>query len=938
MSSTSEVQHYLKSLTVLYVEDEEASRELAAEFLARCVGRLVTAHNGAEGLAAWQSHHPDIVITDIWMPVMDGLTMMQEIRAQDTMVPIIVLSAFEDPASLKRSINLGVSGYVIKPIDTTQFNTTLFECARRLLVEHKLRCSEKSVTDANEILEAVIENLADWVWEVDGEWRYTYCSPQVETFLGYTPAEIIGTSFFDFMPPEEAAVVRSQFAELYRHKLRIQNLENWNTGKGGHRILLSTSAIPIPDAAGALRGYRGVNKDITEFKRYEAELRKMSRAVEQSPVTIVITDTQGTIEFVNPKFTELTGFSAEEAIGRNPRILSSGKTPPETFCELWRTITSGKTWEGELLNRGKDGSLFWEWAAISPLLDENGTITQFLGVKEDITEKKMVMEQLITAKNLAEAGTRAKSDFLSTMSHEIRTPMNGVIGMTGLLLDTDLSSEQRDYAEIVHKSGENLMSIINEILDFSKIEAGKIDLELLPFDLRATLEDTTEMFAAQAKEAGLELVCTIGPDVPSFLKGDPGRLRQVIINLVGNAIKFTRHGSVSVRTSLASDQDGCATLLFEIQDTGIGIPAERLDFIFVPFTQADASTTRQYGGTGLGLTICKQLVELMAGKIGVTSEVDKGSRFWFTARFEIDEAPFVEPHDTASVPPGDGIDSKILVVDENAANRKVVTALLNQWGCRYETACDSESALILLRQAAHKNSPFRVALLDQQMPDSDGRELGRRIKADALLESTVLIMVTSSDQLDVAVLDQIGFSGYLVKPVLQAPLHDCLKLVLGYGNPASEVSSSGYGIVTRNVGAENTRRKIRILLAEDNIINQKVAQNLLNKLGLKADVVANGREALKSLEMINYDLVLMDCMMPEMDGFEATASIRDPASKVKNHHVPIIAMTANAMKGDREKCLEIGMDAYLAKPVKKSELAEVLERWCGGAVSTDPVA
>jgi PAS domain S-box-containing protein len=677
------------------------------------------------------------------------------------------------------------------------------------------------------------------------------------------------------------------------------------------------------------------HENITVRKQAENELRKLTRAVEQSPVTIVITDTSGTIEYVNSHFTRLTGYSAAEAIGQNPRVLKSGLMPTVVFEKLWSTILSGETWEGDLLNKSKDGTLFWEHAVISVLRDDNDAITNFLAVKEDVTGKKQIMEQLVVAKEKAEAATQAKSSFLATMSHEIRTPMNGVIGMTGLLLDTQLTAEQREFAEIVRKSGDNLLNLINDILDFSKIEAGKMDLEILEFDLRPTLEDTAELLALRAADKDLELICRIDPAVPSYLKGDPGRLRQIITNLVGNAIKFTHKGEVVISAKLTAEQDSAVMILFEVHDTGIGIPPDRCEAVFTPFTQVDGSTTRKYGGTGLGLAICKQLVELMGGEIGVTSQDGYGSTFWFTSRFEKQNTQTSEVLKTSeALKHADISGARILVVDDNATNRKLMATLLEHWGCRHEVAVDGESGLACLSEAVAQGDPFKLALLDQEMPGMDGLELARHVKADPLLQSTSLIMVTSLGQRgDAAALERIGFVGYLAKPLRQSQLHDCIALVLGRSyqtevSKTSEVYSPlPKGIITRYTVAEYAEQGARILLAEDNIINQKVAQNMLNKLGYKADVVANGLEAVRALEMIDYDLVFMDCLMPEMDGFTATAAIRDATSHVKNHNVPIIAMTANAMQGDREKCLEASMDDYLAKPVKKEELAAVIEKW-----------
>jgi signal transduction histidine kinase/DNA-binding response OmpR family regulator len=577
----------------------------------------------------------------------------------------------------------------------------------------------------------------------------------------------------------------------------------------------------------------------------------------------------------------------------------------------------------------KDGTSFPAEFSANPLI-ENDIISGAVVTFSDITEKKKLLEQLTTAKEKAEAASVAKSTFLATMSHEIRTPMNGVIGMTGMLLETQLTADQIEFAEIIRRSGENLLTIINEILDFSKIEAGKLDLEILEFDLRVALEDTAEMLALRADDAGLELICRIDPAVPSHLKGDPGRLRQIIINLVGNAVKFTSKGEVVINASLLSDQDGFAAILFEIRDTGIGIPESRLAAIFDPFTQADGSTTRKFGGTGLGLSICKQLTELMGGTFGVDSTEGSGSTFWFSISFEKQAAKSIGVPKSAKLSEhADLTKARILVVDDNATNRKLMATLLKHWGCRFEVAANGAEGLAILLEAVQSGDPFRIALLDQAMPDMDGMELGRLIKAEPLLKSTLMIMVTSlARRGDVAVLDQIGFAGYLPKPVRQAQLYGCMELVLIRDvDPHYEATQQPHSIITRHTVAESGHQGIRILLAEDNAINQRVAQHMLRTLGYKTDVVADGLEALRALELIDYDLVLMDCQMPEMNGFEATVAIRDAGSNVLNHRVPIIAMTANASQEDRNKCIEIGMDDYLSKPVHKEDLAEIIAKW-----------
>jgi signal transduction histidine kinase/CheY-like chemotaxis protein len=577
-------------------------------------------------------------------------------------------------------------------------------------------------------------------------------------------------------------------------------------------------------------------------------------------------------------------------------------------------------------------------------------------LQAEVAERRAREEDLKSARAAAEAASKAKSEFLANMSHEIRTPMNGVIGFTHLLLDTKLDKEQREHVQVILQSGETLLTIINDILDFSKVEAGKLTVENLPFDLRVTGEQVVELLAPQAERKGIELALHVSGDLPEMFKGDAGRVRQVMLNFIGNAIKFTHKGHVliEVETLLALHVGGQDEARVTVTDTGIGIAKEKQPMLFREFSQADASTTREYGGTGLGLAISRKLVELMGGKVGFSSEPGVGSKFWFTLPAPAG-AVTVAQSVPAAVP--DMADMRVLVVDDLSVNRLLLTKQLNAWGITNEGVDSGEHALEVLKRARFEGQPFDIAVLDFLMPEMDGMELGQRIKADPMLANTSLVMLTSGSQKSAA--DSFllaGFSAFLCKPVVRpSQLFDALvqawnaqpshqtEAVIAAGStqrmpaiqqPRDPALSLGSGDTTgaptstppAPAKAADAAPKFKALVAEDNSVNQRLVQRMLENLGGSVDIASDGREAVTLAMRSDYDVVLMDCFMPEMDGYEATGQIRKQMEARGSKRVPIIALTANALPSDREKCLAAGMDDYLSKPVRKEEIKAALER------------
>jgi two-component system sensor histidine kinase/response regulator len=619
--------------------------------------------------------------------------------------------------------------------------------------------------------------------------------------------------------------------------------------------------------------------------------------------------------YVSPAYEQVWGRS-RDSLYQNPMSWMAAIHPDDLLQArlLAARQLQGEPVESEYRIRTPDGVEKWIRARAFPIHNQAGQLLRIVAIAEEITQRKRHLEELIHAREDAEAANQAKSSFLANMSHEIRTPMNGILGMAGLLLNGDLEPRQRKRAQTLCDSAEALLGILNDILDFCRMEAQKVTLEETAFDLRNLVEGVADLMAVKSQEKGVELLCFIEPDVPTQLLGDTSRLRQVLVNLTGNAVKFTAAGEVSIRVKCETDGEP-GRIRFEVRDTGIGIPENKRDVLFHPFSQVDTSTSRRYGGTGLGLSIVRMLVDIMGGKVGLESVEGKGSCFWFTVALERQSG--VERPKPLSL-----AGWRILVVDDNVANRSLLMELLALWEASAVQAGDPKAALDLLRGG--DGGPFDAVLVDLEMPGIDGEQLGTLIREYPELADTARVLMTPlSLSADADRWCRLGFAGHVSKPVKQGELGTCLASILGYGPAPARPSAMPKPSRT----SPELRAQLHLLVVEDNKVNQEVALGILENLGYRADVAADGYSALRALAEKDYDLILMDCQLPEMDGYETSRRIRQLDTAVRNHAIPIIAATAHAMPGDREKCLAAGMNGYVAKPLRPDALERAIEEW-----------
>ena len=739
-----------------------------------------------------------------------------------------------------------------------------------------------------------------------GDHGNTYMSPNVRQILGYEPADFVGPFWMDHVHPEDRELVAAGIQKLHdsgRHAM----IYRFRHADGRYRVMRDQmSLLHHEDAAPS--EIAGVWIDVTEERRVE---ETMDQWYQVSLDLSCQLDREGRFTRVNPTFERLLGYSEGDVLGKSLAHFAhpeDTEATADTLRSIW-DLQGPVRFESRY--RRADGTYCWlEWDGHPDA--QRGLI---YASARDVTHVKDRQWELERAKLEAERANQARGEFLANVSHEIRTPMNGIIGMTELALDTPLTDQQREYLQMVQGSALALLDVINSVLDFSKIEAGKLQIEAIDFTLRDTLTGALKPQALVANRKGVELLYDEGTGIPERLRGDPGRLRQVLVNLVGNAVKFTDKGEVRLGVEKVEDRDDGLTIRFEVSDSGIGIPANKLDYIFEAFTQADGSTSRRFGGTGLGLSIASGIVDMMGGRIQVESREGEGSTFHFTVPFEHGQQAARPPH----LPTAELRGLRVLVVDDNNTNRRILDGFLSRMGMKAVCVSSGIEALGALADAHASDEPLDMAILDVHMPDMDGFELARKIRDDPRFDELVMVTITSAGRPgDGALCEQLGISSYLLKPITPTELRDAIQLTLARENE----TPSEANLVTRH-SLREAWGSLHVLLAEDNKVNQRLAVHILERLGHKVQVAKNGREALELLEKSSFDLVLMDVQMPEMGGVEATQCIRAMEAE-RGGHVPIVAMTAHAMAGDRERFLAAGMDEYVSKPISQERLREVV--------------
>ena len=1006
-------------MKILVVDDDDIALAVTKKILETEHYEVELAKDGETALEILRSQHIQIVISDWNMPKITGIDLCRMLRSRTTggYIYFVLVTSRSSKADLLQGLSAGADDFISKPFEPGELLVRIRNAERMLAQQAKILedgIRFRSMFLNHSAIMLLIDPKTGLILDANhaASLFYGYPAEKLKT-MSINQINILDSTQVTLELGRALSGQKNYFQ--FRHKLasgELRDMESYSTpiNIDGKSVLFSilhdiTSRNQLDRVLKtekeALAKLLSVSEEFLTNSELAINYQKITDDILQisgGKYAIFNLFDENGLDFqtmavagLNKHFrkaTAILGFdlygkkwphdeiwaakTRDQTITHFPSMLDlSGSVIPQAPIALVNKIFHpGETVVAKILVREhllgdftivmRSGEAFEADNLVSIYIHQVGLLLQRKQAEEEILETtRLLKESTIRANQLAiqaDIANTSKSEFLANMSHEIRTPMNGVIGMIGLLMGTDLSEEQRRYAKTVRSSAEALLSLINDILDFSKIEAGKLELETLDFDLLDLLDDFADSLALLAHEKGLELLCIVDPDVPARLQGDPGRLRQILTNLVGNAIKFTHSGEVVVRVDLARPAQtrlmDKVELHFSIRDTGIGIPSEKIGLLFDKFTQADASTTRKYGGTGLGLAISKQLVELMGGEIGVKSgagldlihqpnsvfgpegspelvpdQAGPGTEFWFRIQVALQSKGSIGRH--SEFPAAANLKGiRILVVDDNATTREALKIWLTSWGIQPVEAVDGKSALIAMTTAQEQGDAFQIAILDMQMPGMDGAMLGEAIKKNELLASTHLVLLSLlGDGGDTCRFEKIGFAAYLDKPLRPTKLFNALGAILAGEVYPSETRRMVTSSPSREIVEITVAAGTRLLLVEDNITNQQVALGVLKNFGLAADAVANGLEALQALTDIPYDLVLMDVQMPEMDGLEATRRIRDIQSKVLNHNVPIVAMTAHAMHEDRVRCQQAGMNDYISKPVTPNTLALTLNRW-----------
>jgi two-component system sensor histidine kinase/response regulator len=973
---------------ILIVEDSPVQSRLLSGVLRSDGFEAETVETLERGIeVATQDPLPDLVITDRLLPDGSGLDLCRALRRRQLArrVPVIIHTSQGTATDVLEGIEAGADGYMVKDlppqemldrvrqvlaasqkiatdtvdgheqIDVRFLNreyrltasreqlvsvvVSALEDLARASERHEAelarrRSAEQKLRDSEALYESLVENLPMNLFRKDLQGRVTFANQKYSRALGQTPESLLGKTDFDLFPRELAEKYTADDRRIQEEEVTFEGTESHVTREGEQRYV-HVLKTPVRDADGNVIGVQGIFWDVTARtvaeRAFERERFLLNSLLDNIPDNIFFKDLEGRYIRVNASMARRLGLDdAQHAVGKRSRDFFDAEYSNRIEASDRRLVEVGRPVIGEeQLVDWPDGSRKWVSVTRMPLLGPGGEIEGTFGLSHDITDQKLAQEAMKQARDAAEAASEAKSNFLANMSHEIRTPMNAIIGMTELVLDTKLDASQHEYLTMVQESGEALLGVINDILDFSKIEAGRLELDPRPFALREVVGDTLKSLAVRTRGRSVEIACHISPDVQEFLVGDSGRLRQVIINLVGNAIKFTECGEVVVDVCSDPGADLRAPmpggflpgdpvkLHISVRDTGIGIPSHKLQQIFEAFEQADTSMTRRYEGTGLGLAISSRLVEMMGGHIWVDSELGSGSTFHFTAAFGLAPELARGSRETSTSLQG----RRVLVVDDNATNRLILEEMLRNWLTVPTVVAGATQAIEAIEVAQRRGSEFDLVLTDANMPDVDGFSLIERIRARDDINAPVIMMLTSSGRMgDIARCTELKVSSYLMKPIKQSELFDAIVAALG-------VTVAVDDEVERPVEAQKHSVSLEVLLAEDSLVNQKLATALLEKWGHRVTIAHNGREAVDKFGDGSFDVILMDVQMPDVDGLQATETIRQQEGG-SSQRIPIIAMTAHAMKGDEERCLAAGMDAYISKPIRAPLLFQKLADVC----------